>query len=483
MIFVYWYFNPTMLFVLKMVNTFMAVCVVYKPFRFYMMSFGFDWLYENPKIAHMCGIKIVDDIRFHTDRKQSHIYVSGFYAWLFGMDVIMTPEVFSEFQKVQNKQSGDINMSHYDTELKHQKMSLYDFEMWLSDVLLKETNRCFNIVDNNIEVELLKNNRLIRQIIGQEEFTIWHKLQNIRQLCNISLIFRSVPNYFRLFLIVPQLTLVDVTTKCMFEYGDKIKDETVETILYPNNKFFVMVCNDNLTFVKRDDSNTTINRAFGPKGFQCPANAYSLNFLQTIFDSLNKFDLTIEGEPTYTNDQFRHISNKKDIMMTFEYNDIEDMEDAEDIDDEDIDDEDIDDKDKEDEDNNGLVTIENNELLMNGKKIGDVMNGSFDAVPTDVLRKALEEIVEKSKSDSKDDLNEVDKSKEIKLPEMPDYYPPLRVLGDFDESKFDMKKVAHISKALNDNMMKDLCNNPKLYNMFKDEPMVKGYKASICKQD
>ena len=33
----------------------------YKPVRFYLMSFFFDWLYENPNVGKFLGIKYEND--------------------------------------------------------------------------------------------------------------------------------------------------------------------------------------------------------------------------------------------------------------------------------------------------------------------------------------------------------------------------------------------------------------------------------------
>ena len=76
-----------------------------KSFRFYVMSYFFSWLYEHPQIAKLVGIRFEDDKLWRTNRKESKVYLVGFFIELFkkfiGMDLILSDKVRKDFMKIQ----------------------------------------------------------------------------------------------------------------------------------------------------------------------------------------------------------------------------------------------------------------------------------------------------------------------------------------------------------------------------------------------
>lgn len=72
-------------------------------------------------------------------------------------------------------------------------------------------------------------------------------------------------------------------------------------------------------FVDRhpDNSNYATNRAFGPLGFQCPGNSFTIKFIVSILSFLQALDITVHGEAKWAGGRFPHIANKQDIMLTF----------------------------------------------------------------------------------------------------------------------------------------------------------------------
>ena len=297
----YWY-GPTISFnMLPIISSLILLIIAYKPFRFYVLSFFFDWLFEHPKVAKLMNIKIVDDLEFKENQMESHVFMTGLFVGLFtiftGVNTALTPETIYKLHKIQNDNNKKFDTTKYNNEIMNTTMSLYEFESWLSDISLKETNRYFDIVNNDIETKLVDNNQLIRMIgnlINKNKTSIWNIFINLKKIINISCILRQIPMYMRLFLFVPQITMIDTQN---IDIG--FDNES-------NTKYLVMMQNDDLIFVKKYKNDSVMS-----------ADKISPKLHESIVNSLNKFDIKIVGVPEYATGKSGHITNKHNIYLTF----------------------------------------------------------------------------------------------------------------------------------------------------------------------
>ena len=88
---------------------------------------------------------------------------------------------------------------------------------------------------------------------------------------------------------------------------------------------FLTILNKNDLYIVRrhtDKTNSYLNIGLGVKGFQCPASKFVFIVISNIIDNLKKFNIKIVGTPIYfKSKRFKKIiTNKKDIYLTFNYN-------------------------------------------------------------------------------------------------------------------------------------------------------------------
>lgn len=304
--------------------------ILYKPSRFYLLSFIFPWLYRHPKISKLLGIRYEDDLTWESNRKETQVYMPGFFIWVFtkfsGMNLILTDETRKLTMKLQQQEADKFDMEQYFHEINGKTITLEQFENYLAGWILKESNRVFNIIDEEKEAILHKHVLIIKTLINSVIGNVYHGLfiiiMNIRSVINMSKIIRSVPEEKRLFLFVPQLTLIGNFVNTIAKTKGDFNDIEPHTFLEPTTKFSVFMNDGQLVFVKRnpDTSNNTNNRSFGPKGVQCPGAISVIKFFKIIIKFLQGFDITVSGEPAkYSDERFIFITNKDKILVTFNH--------------------------------------------------------------------------------------------------------------------------------------------------------------------
>ena len=306
------------------------VCVIVKSIRYYIISFFFPFLYDHPFISQFIGIKYVNDTTFRPERKDVRIYLAGVFAKLFsyftGLPIITSDETRKELMRLQGLYAKDISMKYYFDKLFNEtttrKMTLIEFEEFLADCILTETNRVFKILNTADENIIRKHLQCIRIVLaglkGGENRSI---MQFIRGLSAIRQTVKILHNHspsHRLLILIPCLTLIDGFSKMIVQ---KTNNELEMKDFFDfTSRFFVVVYKGDLTFINRskDDSNNSLNRAFGvPKGFLCPGNIYVTKFIKSIIEFLNCLDITVDGTANISNKRFRSITNMKDISLTF----------------------------------------------------------------------------------------------------------------------------------------------------------------------
>ena len=303
---------------------------IYKPLRFYLLSFLFEWLYRHQTVGKLLGIMYTKDDSWTCHRNDTYVYMAGIFIRLFvmftGMEVILTDQIRTDFQSLQQRHSRDITMEPYFNEIEGKTITANEFENFLSKAVLVETNRVFKILDDNREKELLKHILIMRDIVngltGGMVGGVKMVYKNWNSIMKISRIFKSVPEHQRLLLFVPQLTLVNNFTMMLAEtQGDMNKIKPYEFV-DAKVKFSVFVCRDQLVIVERikDTRNTETNRAFGPGAVICPGNIYTMKFVKSIIAFLQTFNINVVGVPIIEGERFANLMNKDSVKFTFTKN-------------------------------------------------------------------------------------------------------------------------------------------------------------------
>lgn len=319
------------------VSTFLMLGILafqfHLPFRFYVLSYFLNWLYNHPETATKLGIRYENDETWKTNRKETEIFFTGIFAKVLmkftGLPFLLPDDLRKNFETLQAVKASEISMKPYFDEIAGKTLTIEEFEHFLSRSILKETNRVFEILDPATEDELMKHILIVRGIVdsltGSVYNGFWLMISNMRTAFVISRILKSVEQKKRLLLHIPQLALINNFSKMILrnppdETGiiDISKIEPCD-FLEPLSKFFTAIHDNQMVFVHRhmDRRNSSSNRAFGPTGYQCPGNVYSINFIRSTIDFLKSFDIYVEGQAKYRLGRFKNIVNKKDIKVTF----------------------------------------------------------------------------------------------------------------------------------------------------------------------
>lgn len=312
--------------ILTCIAVFLAMMVLSKNFRYYIYSFFLTYIYQHPKLAQYLGYKYESDENWTTNRKESEIYMPGLFVKLFtlftGMDMIMKTETKQKFIKIQKELSGQIDMTPYFNQIVHQEMTLREFEDYISDKILIETNRVFQIVNDKTEQKLLTHIKILRIVVSglitNSAFSgVTNFIKNFRSVIIISKILHSVPEHLRLLLFVPQLTLLDGMSRLLLKNKGRTEELEPHHFLEKTSDFFIFMNHGVPIFVTKhkDYSNNYSNRAFGPKGYQCPGRIYTFKYIESILNTLKKFQINIQGEPCYDTGRFKHLLNVEQIQI------------------------------------------------------------------------------------------------------------------------------------------------------------------------
>lgn len=318
-----------LLILLMVVIILLLLLICNKTYRWYLLSYIFPLLNYNSNIGTILGIRYEDDTKWTTNRNQSKIYMTGMFIKMFttftGMDLILDNTTRKEFMRLQAKKSDNINISKYFNELYGKTIKVTEFEDFLAEKILIESNEVFEIIDKESEQKIIKHMQILRKIInsltGNRLLGIYYFVVYYKDVKELSNILKSAPKYKRLLLFVPQLTLINNFTQMIISNDGNISDIEPYHFLEPISKFMVVNNNGQLVFVKRnfDKTNFPTNRAFGPKGLQCPGSIYTFKFINSILNSLKEFNISINGKPLYSNGRFKYIMNKNSIDFTFNH--------------------------------------------------------------------------------------------------------------------------------------------------------------------
>ena len=304
----------------------------YKPLRFYAISFFFDWFNEHESIGKFLGIKYGNDHELYFHRKDSKIYTPGIYKilveWFVGISINLDHSTYKTLIKKQFDMSKKVNLNKYLMELKDKKLDLEEFEDYLADSFLMEVKDEIETLNENDFNKIRYHNKLIRTILnsltGETNNLLYKLLINIHHLLDLRNILLTLPPECRLFAIVPQFTILNKFVEMIITKKGNLENLEFYEFVIPGS-FLTILNKDDLYIVRRhtDKTNSYLNIGLGVKGFQCPASKFVYISISDIINNLKKFDIKIDGIPIYhKSKRFKKIiTNKKDIYLTFNYND------------------------------------------------------------------------------------------------------------------------------------------------------------------
>lgn len=299
---------------------------VYKPLRFYIMSFFFEWLYVHEKIGKFLGIRYENDYDLYFKRRESYIYMPGIprliVEWFVKTNTTLDFDVFKKMVRFQFDISKKINFNEYILALKNKSLTLEEFEDYLSISFLKEINKELKLLSENDLEKMVKHNKLIRNMLnglteGSENLFLTI-IKNIKNIIDLRKILLSIDLELRLFFIIPQFTILNKFVELIMNKNGNLEDMEFYEFVIPVS-FLTIVNNNNLYFVKRnvDKTNNFNNIGFGVKGFQCPASQFVYQVIKKLIIDLQTCSIEIVGTPIYGNSlRFKkNIKNKKEIIL------------------------------------------------------------------------------------------------------------------------------------------------------------------------
>lgn len=333
--------NPWQLVLLAFIFT---VCMItWLRFRFYVFSYFHDELYELRELSKTLGIIYQNDLIWKTNRDDTQIYMDGFFVSLIklvtGMEFVLPLDVKHGFMKLQKDFVKDMDLSIYffgDEEKKHQEkdysregimdktFTLFEFENYLSRIVLRETNRAFQLIDKKTEEDFAECLLVVRIIMNGLTTDLWAGYRTyfkcLKTIWKISRVLKSIDQHRRLLLHVPQLALIHNFSKYIARTNGDMSNIQVNDFLDPISKYFILIHKGQLCFVDRhvDNSQLQNNRSFGPYGLQCPGASYSFEVIHNILSIMKKCKIQLHGEePKYYLGRFTSIVNKEQIKVTF----------------------------------------------------------------------------------------------------------------------------------------------------------------------
>ena len=318
--------------ILKILLSFLVAigigCLFSREFRYYILSYFFDYLYTHPKAAAFVGITYRDDRTWTTSRKETYIYTSGFFIEMFklfsGMNIVLPDKVRKDLISLQTLHAKNIDMTRYFRKIDGKTISLDTFEEFLSKAIMVETNRVFSLVDKTTEKELVELIKVLRGIITVLRGDFFNGLYvfftNIRSVFRLSSIIRSLDGHLRFLVFVPQLALLDNFSKMLLARKGDMNGLEPHDFLEAVAKFSIFHSDGKIVFMHRtkDTTNNALNKSFGPTGVRCPGNIYTFNFIKSILEFLQSLIIEIDGEAVWKGGRFKYISNKNDIKIKFQ---------------------------------------------------------------------------------------------------------------------------------------------------------------------
>lgn len=300
-----------------------------KSIRFYIFSWFFVFLNDNEKIGKLLGIKYVNDSEISVFRKDTKIYFPGItiklIEYFFSLKIVLDFTTHKNFIKLQFNMANNINFDNYFLNIKDKTMIFDQFEDYLSKMLLFEINSFIKVLTDEELIFFYNNNKIIRTLLNGITISnrnyYYELIKNVRTLLIFRSILKKIPEEYRTFYIVPQLTMINKLMEMILYKNGDFTDLQLYEFLISSSKFYTIIHKNDLYFVRRtiDKTNSYTNTGFGVKGHQCPAAFFVTNIFNKIIDLFKNYKIEIIGEVKYDGQKrfLKNVVNKNEISLKF----------------------------------------------------------------------------------------------------------------------------------------------------------------------
>lgn len=300
-----------------------------KSIRFYIFSWFFVFLNDNEKIGKLLGIKYVNDSEISVFRKDTQIYFPGItmklIEYFFSLKIVLDFTTHKNFIKLQFNMANNVNFDNYFLNIKDKTMIFDHFEDYLSKMLLFETNSFIKVLTDEELIFFYNNNKIIRTLLNGITISnrnyYYELIKNIRTLLIFRSILKKIPEEYRTFYIVPQLTMINKLMEMILYKNGDFTDLQLYEFLISSSKFYTIIHKNDLYFIRRtiDKKNNHTNTGFGVKGHQCPAAFFVTNIFNKIIDLFKNYKIEIIGEVKYDGQKrfLKNVVNKNEISLKF----------------------------------------------------------------------------------------------------------------------------------------------------------------------
>jgi len=313
----------------KIILCLLLICWFCKPIRFYIFSYFFIFLNDNENIGKYLGIKYANDYEICVLRKNTHIYFPGIITkiieFFINSNIELTVDKYKSFIKIQHEISKKIKLTKYFKNLHNKKYSIDDFEDYVTKSYLTEINNCYSFLNDDDFNFFYTNNIITRKILNGLTGNIYNYFilifNNLKIILKYRKILLKIPDEYRHFYIVVQLTLINKLIEMIIYNNGNFDNLTLWNFLISSSKFYTIIHENNLYIIRRniDKTNNQTNTGFGIKGHKCPAAMFVCTIFNDIILSLKKYHIKITGNICYSTQKrfLKNITNKNEVFLQF----------------------------------------------------------------------------------------------------------------------------------------------------------------------
>ena len=307
----------------------LLLCWFYKPIRFHIFSYFFIFLNDNENIGKKLGIKYANDYELNVLRKDTHIFFPGITTkiieFIINFNIELQINEYKNFIKIQHTISKQLNLNKYFDNFHDIKMSINDFEDYITKAYLTEINNMYNYLNEEEFNFFYVNNNISRKLLNSLTDDIFNNLifitKNLHSILKFRNILLKIPNDYRHFYIVTQLTIINKITEMIIYNNNDFNNLELWHFLISSSKFYTIINNDHLYIVRRniDKTNNYTNKGFGVKGHQCPAAIMVSKIFNDMILNFKKYDVKIIGNLIYSSQKrfLKNITNKDKVFFHF----------------------------------------------------------------------------------------------------------------------------------------------------------------------
>ncbi len=304
---------------------FTSLFVIYKPFRYYCLSYFFGFLWKHKELAKFLGVKFESNLTWKPSAKDVQVYVSGIYPTLIIKFLQIKDfdlnDVRNQIMRQQIGKAKNINITSYLDELDGKEMSLTKFYEFVSICVLKELDRIFLIFKNEEQLSMFNKHVSIFadvfvDVVGDWKLGMKKFFKHLDSMWYIYKILGELDPDKKLIALVSHISSVHTFCGSLLK---NLKENVEHNFINSNVGFLPYLYKGELYLMSFDfsDKISPQSPAFGPLSRQCPGSNIAYNLSKSYVQFYNDFDFKINGSPIYHYDVINRVQNRDKIMLSF----------------------------------------------------------------------------------------------------------------------------------------------------------------------